>query len=322
MQGLDSGRVPVVPGARSHQLVQTRGCPSGGEGALGRNKDLVGRSASPAVQGGGDGTAAGHRAAPDTNQKPSLVQRGGMGDASTGGFTATLNVAGDTVRISGGNPALVRACKMVVEKYFAGEMAFSDTAAADLPAQRENECVAKASSSSEPVIHGTTGGLTACGPGDLQSGGHQAGSPSGGEGEAVGRHCRGGPQNTTVAAAQSAKRAGVVENVAPQADADASSTVDARGQARQLKRRESCPAFSARSRPPQVQSSVSLEASDPSAGAPPSRTRSYSRDFLLQCSQSDLALRPPPDFPPLDPEVENLMVKEDRRHSAARQEGN
>lgn len=46
---------------------------------------------------------------------------------------------------------------------------------------------------------------------------------------------------------------------------------------------------------------------------PPNRTEfgdvSYSRDFLLQCSRSPFSTELPPDFPPLDPSIETIMVK-------------
>ncbi|KAH7977626.1 hypothetical protein HPB49_003055 [Dermacentor silvarum] len=50
------------------------------------------------------------------------------------------------------------------------------------------------------------------------------------------------------------------------------------------------------------------------AAGPPCSThrglKMYTREFLLQCSQSSLATQVPPDFPVLDPEVANAMVKE------------
>ncbi|KAH7977613.1 hypothetical protein HPB49_003042 [Dermacentor silvarum] len=59
---------------------------------------------------------------------------------------------------------------------------------------------------------------------------------------------------------------------------------------------------------------VLLSSTMSEAAGPPCSThrglKMYTREFLLQCSQSSLATQVPPDFPVLDPEVANAMVKE------------
>ncbi|KAH7936566.1 hypothetical protein HPB49_001420 [Dermacentor silvarum] len=78
---------------------------------------------------------------------------------------------------------------------------------------------------------------------------------------------------------------------------------------RQLKGLASSPEFERSADDQQVLPSSTLPEA---AGAPCSiRTglKMYTREFLLQCSQSSLATQEPPDFPVLDPEVANVMVK-------------
>ncbi|KAH7977623.1 hypothetical protein HPB49_003052 [Dermacentor silvarum] len=59
---------------------------------------------------------------------------------------------------------------------------------------------------------------------------------------------------------------------------------------------------------------VLLSSTMSEAAGPPCSThrglKMYTREFLLQCSQTSLATQVPPDFPVLDPEVANAMVKE------------
>ncbi|KAH7937011.1 hypothetical protein HPB49_007207 [Dermacentor silvarum] len=55
-------------------------------------------------------------------------------------------------------------------------------------------------------------------------------------------------------------------------------------------------------------SSTLSEAAGPSC-SPHRGLKMYTREFLLQYSQSSLATQEPPEFPVLDPEVSNAMLK-------------
>ncbi|KAH7937007.1 hypothetical protein HPB49_007203 [Dermacentor silvarum] len=78
---------------------------------------------------------------------------------------------------------------------------------------------------------------------------------------------------------------------------------------RQLKEFANFPEFERSADDQQVLPSSTLS----EAAGPPCSThrglKMYTREFLLQCSQSSLATQEPPDFPVLDPEVSNAMVK-------------
>ncbi|KAH8018629.1 hypothetical protein HPB51_009563 [Rhipicephalus microplus] len=98
----------------------------------------------------------------------------------------------------------------------------------------------------------------------------------------------------------------VVKNLPAQIATKTSSIVEVPGQpTKQLKRSGSSPEFSAKADHPQVPSSASDAPIEPAAVR-----KCYSRDALLQMSLSPLATQMPPDFPSLDPEVENVMVKQ------------
>ncbi|EEC06014.1 hypothetical protein IscW_ISCW004428 [Ixodes scapularis] len=58
----------------------------------------------------------------------------------------------------------------------------------------------------------------------------------------------------------------------------------------------------------QVPAAASVTAADPPSSSP--AKKNYSRDFLLGCARSPYAAEVPPDFPSLDPNVANLMVKQ------------
>ncbi|XP_075733648.1 uncharacterized protein LOC119176377 [Rhipicephalus microplus] len=101
----------------------------------------------------------------------------------------------------------------------------------------------------------------------------------------------------------------VVKNLPAQIATKTSSIVEVPGQpTKQLKRSGSSPEFSAKADHPQVPSSASDAPIEPAAVR-----KCYSRDALLQMSLSPLATQMPPDFPSLDPEVENVMVKQEKR---------
>lgn len=311
----DSGK--VNPGVRD-RLVQITG-PN--EETIMRAKELIEdtirRNASP-VREVGDETATSYAGAKETNQKPSLMHSYSMGDASVGEFSSVVNVARDSVRLSGTNPVLLKTVKLVVEKYFAGEMEFSDKVAAELLAQQNYAAYA----SSEPIIHesGWRGINLSSGPNDLSGPTDLSGindlqssqTSSSSEEETFREDGCPKPEEKTVAAQSPkhvTKSASIVKNLPAQVAAKTAGPVDAPEQSKQIKRSGSSPEFSAKAERPQVPSSASVEASDPPAGAFPA-VRSYSRDFLLQCSQSAIAVQLPLDFPALDPEVANLMVKQ------------
>ncbi|XP_077543044.1 uncharacterized protein LOC144155462 isoform X2 [Haemaphysalis longicornis] len=317
----DSGK--VNPGVRD-RLVQITG-PN--EETIMRAKELIEdtirRNASP-VREVGDETATSYAGAKETNQKPSLMHSYSMGDASVGEFSSVVNVARDSVRLSGTNPVLLKTVKLVVEKYFAGEMEFSDKVAAELLAQQNYAAYA----SSEPIIHesGWRGINLSSGPNDLSGPTDLSGindlqssqTSSSSEEETFREDGCPKPEEKTVAAQSPkhvTKSASIVKNLPAQVAAKTAGPVDAPEQSKQIKRSGSSPEFSAKAERSQVPSSASVEASDPPAGAFPA-VRSYSRDFLLQCSQSEIAVQLPLDFPALDPEVANLMVKQEKTVAA------
>uniref|UniRef100_A0A1E1XD05 Eukaryotic translation initiation factor 4e-binding protein mextli n=1 Tax=Amblyomma aureolatum TaxID=187763 RepID=A0A1E1XD05_9ACAR len=308
----DSGK--VNPGVRD-RLVQITG-PS--EETITRAKELIEdtirRNASP-VRELGDETANYNMGTKESCQKPSLVHSYSMGDASVGEYTSTITVGRDVLRISGPKALLIKTAKLVLEKYFSGQAEYPDKVVDVLSPSNQGSYV-----SPEPGVLSNNRGTT-----DLCN------ETASWQGLAVRRHS-GPPSSQTSSSSdeetykedgeqelmekaptQSPKhvsRSGsIVKNLPAQIATKASGSVEAPAQTKQFKRSGSSPEFSAKADRPQVPSSASLDSSDLPDDAQSNR-RTYSREFLLECSQSSVATQMPPDFPSLDPEVANLMVKQ------------
>ncbi|XP_077502799.1 uncharacterized protein LOC144113544 isoform X3 [Amblyomma americanum] len=310
----DSGK--VNPGVRD-RLVQITG-PS--EETITRAKELIEdtirRNASP-VREMGDETSNYNMGTKESCQKPSLVHSYSMGDASMGEYTSTITVGRDVLRISGAKAVLIKTAKLVLDKYFSGQAEFSDKVPDGLSPSNQGSYM-----SPEPGVLSNNRGTT-----DLCT------ETASWQGLAVRRHS-GPPSSQTSSSSdeetykedgeqelmekaptQSPKhvsRSGsIVKNLPAQIATKASGIVEAPAQTKQFKRSGSSPEFSAKADRPQVPSTASLDSSDLPDDAQSNR-RMYSREFLLECSQSSVATQMPPDFPSLDPEVANLMVKQEK----------
>ncbi|XP_037503191.1 eukaryotic translation initiation factor 4E-binding protein Mextli isoform X2 [Rhipicephalus sanguineus] len=334
----DSGK--VNPGVRD-RLVQITG-PS--EETITRAKELIEdtirRNASP-VREMGDETANSYgMGAKESCQKPSLVHSYSMGDASVGEYTTTASVGRDTLRISGHKAVLVKAAKMFLEKYLLNHGDLSEKVAADmLSASNQGSymspeanmlsnnrgvselCTEAASwqglavrrDSGPPSSHTSSSsdeetykedGVQEFSESDIQRMAKCTGDPS----DSVTRFTLEKEMNMTP---KHVSRSGsILKNLPAQIATRTSSVAEVSGQpTKQFKRSGSSPEFSAKADRPQVPSSASLDASD--APIDPAAVRKcYSRDALLHMSVSPLATQMPPDFPSLDPEVANLMVKQ------------
>uniref|UniRef100_A0A131YZW3 K Homology domain-containing protein n=1 Tax=Rhipicephalus appendiculatus TaxID=34631 RepID=A0A131YZW3_RHIAP len=333
----------VNPGVRD-RLVQITG-PS--EETITRAKELIEdtirRNASP-VREMGDETANSYgMGAKESCQKPSLVHSYSMGDASMGEYTTTASVGRDTLRISGHKAVLVKAAKVFLEKYLLNHGDFSEKVAADmLSASNQGSymspeanmlsnnrgvselCTEAASwqglavrrDSGPPSSHTSSSsdeetykedGEQEFSESDLQRMAKCTGDSS----DSVTRFTLEKEMNMTP---KHVSRSGsILKNLPAQIATRTSSVAEVPGQpTKQFKRSGSSPEFSAKADRPQVPSSASLDASD--APIEPAAVRKcYSRDALLHMSASPLATQMPPDFPSLDPEVANLMVKQVHR---------
>uniref|UniRef100_L7LW34 Eukaryotic translation initiation factor 4e-binding protein mextli n=1 Tax=Rhipicephalus pulchellus TaxID=72859 RepID=L7LW34_RHIPC len=334
----DSGK--VNPGVRD-RLVQITG-PS--EETITRAKELIEdtirRNASP-VREMGDETANSYgMGAKESCQKPSLVHSYSMGDASMGEYTTTASVGRDTLRISGHKAVLVKAAKMFLEKYLLNHGDFSEKVAADmLSASNQGSymspeanmlsnnrgvselCTEAASwqglavrrDSGPPSSHTSSSsdeetykedGEQEFSESDVQRMAKSTGDPP----DSVTRFTLEKEMNVTPK--HVARSGSILKNLPSQIATRTSNVAEVPGQpTKQFKRSGSSPEFSAKADRPQVPSSASLDSSD--APIEPAAVRKcYSRDALLHMSVSPLATQMPPDFPSLDPEVANLMVKQ------------
>uniref|UniRef100_G3MQ90 K Homology domain-containing protein n=1 Tax=Amblyomma maculatum TaxID=34609 RepID=G3MQ90_AMBMU len=306
----DSGK--VNPGVRD-RLVQITG-PS--EETITRAKELIEdtirRNASP-VREMGDETTNYNMGTKESSQKPSLVHSYSMGDASVGEYTTTITVGREVLRLSGPKAVLIRTAKLALEKYFSCQGEFPDKIGDGLSPSNQGSYV-----SPEPVLSNNRGTSDLCT------------EATSWQGLAVRRHS-GPPSSQTSSSSdeetykedadqelmekvpiQSPKhvsRSGsIVKNLPTQIATKALAVVEPSAQSKQFKRCGSSPEFSAKAERPQVPS-ASLDSSD-LLDNPQLNRRTYSREFLLECSQSSLATQMPTDFPSLDPEVANLMVKQ------------
>ncbi|XP_075733645.1 eukaryotic translation initiation factor mextil isoform X2 [Rhipicephalus microplus] len=307
----------VNPGVRD-RLVQITG-PS--EETITRAKELIEdtirRNASPVREMGDEAANSYGMGAKETCQKPSLVHSYSMGDASIGEYTVAASVGRDTLRISGHKAVLVKAAKQFLEKYLLNHGELSEKVAAEmLSAPTEGSYM-----SPEANMPSNNRGMSELCPETASWQGlgvrRNSGPPSShtssssdeetykqdGEQEFSEKEVNMSPKHVS-------RSSSVVKNLPAQIATKTSSIVEVPGQpTKQFKRSGSSPEFSAKADHPQVPSSASLDASD--APIEPAAVRKcYSRDALLQMSLSPLATQMPPDFPSLDPEVANVMVKQ------------
>ncbi|KAL1437334.1 hypothetical protein MTO96_001395 [Rhipicephalus appendiculatus] len=261
-----------------------------------------------------------------------------MGDETANSYG--MGAKEDTLRISGHKAVLVKAAKVFLEKYLLNHGDFSEKVAADmLSASNQGSymspeanmlsnnrgvselCTEAASwqglavrrDSGPPSSHTSSSsdeetykedGEQEFSESDLQRMAKCTGDSS----DSVTRFTLEKEMNMTP---KHVSRSGsILKNLPAQIATRTSSVAEVPGQpTKQFKRSGSSPEFSAKADRPQVPSSASLDASD--APIEPAAVRKcYSRDALLHMSASPLATQMPPDFPSLDPEVANLMVKQ------------
>uniref|UniRef100_A0A131XEZ5 Putative transcription factor btd n=1 Tax=Hyalomma excavatum TaxID=257692 RepID=A0A131XEZ5_9ACAR len=339
----DSGK--VNPGVRD-RLVQITG-PS--EETITRAKELIEdtirRNASP-VREMGDETANSYGlGAKEASQKPSLVHSYSMGDASVGEYTATASVGRETLRISGHKATLVRAAKTFLEKFLLSNIDVPEKVSGDtLSASNQGSYISPEGnmlSNSRGVSELCTEAASWQGLAVRRGSGPPSSRTSSSSEEETYKEDSeqevaasdikrtavptGDPCNDADRyaftwereAKQSPKhisRSGsVMRNLPAQIATKTSNVPEVLGQqSKPFKRSGSSPEFSAKAGQPQVPLSASSEASDAPADVAPVR-KCYSRDVLLHLSASPFATQMPPDFPPLDPEVENLMVRQGHR---------
>ncbi|KAL1437333.1 hypothetical protein MTO96_001395 [Rhipicephalus appendiculatus] len=264
-----------------------------------------------------------------------------MGDETANSYG--MGAKEDTLRISGHKAVLVKAAKVFLEKYLLNHGDFSEKVAADmLSASNQGSymspeanmlsnnrgvselCTEAASwqglavrrDSGPPSSHTSSSsdeetykedGEQEFSESDLQRMAKCTGDSS----DSVTRFTLEKEMNMTP---KHVSRSGsILKNLPAQIATRTSSVAEVPGQpTKQFKRSGSSPEFSAKADRPQVPSSASLDASD--APIEPAAVRKcYSRDALLHMSASPLATQMPPDFPSLDPEVANLMVKQVHR---------
>ncbi|XP_049525142.1 uncharacterized protein LOC119465137 isoform X3 [Dermacentor silvarum] len=330
----------VNPGVRD-RLVQITG-PS--EETITRAKELIEdtirRNASP-VREMGDETSNNYGVgAKESCQKPSLVHSYSMGDASGGEYTATVTVGREPIRICGHKAVLVKSVKLFLEKYFPNQGDFTDKAAMDmLSASNQGSYM-----SPEPNMLSNNRGVSELcteaaswqglavrrdsGPPSSQtssssdeetykedeqelvaSGEKRMTEYTADPCDDIARFAILLEKETSLSSKHISRSGSILKNLPAQIVTRTSSVAEVPVQAKQFKRSGSSPEFSAKADRPQVPSSASSDVSDAPTDVS-SKCKSYSRETLLQLSHSAFATQMPPDFPSLDPEVANLMVKQ------------
>ncbi|XP_075530702.1 eukaryotic translation initiation factor 4E-binding protein Mextli-like isoform X6 [Dermacentor variabilis] len=331
----------VNPGVRD-RLVQITG-PS--EETITRAKELIEdtirRNASPVREMGDEASNNYGVGAKESCQKPSLVHSYSMGDASVGEYTTTITVGRETIRISGHKAVLVKSAKLFLEKYLSNMGDFTDKATMDmLSASNQGSYM-----SPEPTMLSNNRGVSEmCTEAASWQGlavRRDSGPPSSqtssssdeetykedveqelvASGEKRMTECSADPcddiarfailldKEASLSPKHISRSGSILKNLPAQIVTRTSSVAEVLGQTKQFKRSGSSPEFSAKADRPQVPSSASSDVSDAPIDVV-SKCKSYSRDTLLQLSHSPFATQMPPDFPSLDPEVANLMVKQ------------
>ncbi|CAN7991707.1 unnamed protein product, partial [Ixodes hexagonus] len=306
----------VNPGVRD-RLVQITGA---NEDNILRAKDLIEdtirRNASPIRDVGDEGSpiygmVGAKENQANSGQKPSLVHSYSMGDASLGEYTRDVNVGRDTIRINGHKEILVTTAKLVLEKYFGGQYDYTNKVTLDMlsPPNRGSYVspepgLLSNSRSASDLGRGTSWhGLTS----RRRSGPASSQTSSSSDEETFKDDS--GDLDSSACVALSPKHIVKSASIAKSLPAQMKPVAEPAPASRQSKIPGSMPDVAAKVDRPQVPSSAPVEA----ASLPPSavaKKRSYSRDFLLSCAQSPHATEMPPDFPSLDPDVANLMVKQ------------
>ncbi|XP_070386950.1 eukaryotic translation initiation factor 4E-binding protein Mextli-like isoform X5 [Dermacentor albipictus] len=331
----------VNPGVRD-RLVQITG-PS--EETITRAKELIEdtirRNASPVREMGDEASNNYGVGAKESCQKPSLVHSYSMGDASVGEYTTTITVGRETIRISGHKAVLVKSAKLFLEKYLSNMGDFTDKATMDmLSASNQGSYM-----SPEPTMLSNNRGVSEmCTEAASWQGlavRRDSGPPSSqtssssdeetykedveqelaASGEKRMTECSADPcddiprfailldKEASLSPKHISRSGSILKNLPAQIVTRTSSVAEVPGQTKQFKRSGSSPEFSAKADRPQVPSSASSDVSDAPVDVVP-KCKNYSRDALLQLSHSPFATQMPPDFPSLDPEVANLMVKQ------------
>ncbi|XP_072142293.1 uncharacterized protein [Dermacentor andersoni] len=331
----------VNPGVRD-RLVQITG-PS--EETITRAKELIEdtirRNASPVREMGDEASNNYGVGAKESCQKPSLVHSYSMGDASVGEYTTTITVGRETIRISGHKAVLVKSAKLFLEKYLSNMGDFTDKATMDmLSASNQGSYM-----SPEPTMLSNNRGVSEmCTEAASWQGlavRRDSGPPSSqtssssdeetykedveqelvASGEKRMTECSADPcddiprfailldKEASLSPKHISRSGSILKNLPAQIVTRTSSVAEVPGQTKQFKRSGSSPEFSAKADRPQVPSSASSDVSDAPIDVV-SKCKNYSRDTLLQLSHSPFATQMPPDFPSLDPEVANLMVKQ------------
>ncbi|CAN7981035.1 unnamed protein product [Ixodes pacificus] len=243
--------------------------------------------------------------------KPSLVHSYSMGDASMREYTRDVSVGRDTIRINGHKEILVETAKLVLEKYFGGQCDYANKVTVDMLSPRNRSSYV----SPEPGLpfngrsapdlgrdtswHGLASGRRS------RPASSQASSSSD---EETFKDDSGGLDSSDKGVAPSPKHVVKSTSTAKSLPAQMKSVAEPPPVSRQSKVPGYMPDGAPKVDHTQVPAAASVTAADP----PPSAAakKNYSRDFLLGCALSQYATEVPPDFPSLDPDVANLMVKQ------------
>ncbi|CAN8014601.1 unnamed protein product [Ixodes persulcatus] len=310
----DSGK--VNPGVRD-RLVQITGA---SENNILRAKDLIEntirRNASPIRDVCDEGSPNYGMVVAKENQtssgpKPSLVHSYSMGDASMREYTRNVSVGRDTIRINGHKEILVETAKLVLEKYFGGQCDCSNKVTVDMlsPPNRSSYVSPEPGLLSNSQSASDLGRATSWhGLASRRCSGPASSQASSSSDEETFKDDSGDLDSSDKGVAPSPKHVVKSTSIAKSLPAQMKSVAEPLPVSRQSKVPGYMPDVAPKVDHTQVPAAASVVAADP----PPSAAakKNYSRDFLLGCARSPYATEMPPDFPSLDPDVANLMVKQ------------
>ncbi|CAN8024608.1 unnamed protein product [Ixodes persulcatus] len=311
----DSGK--VNPGVRD-RLVQITGA---NEDNILRAKDLIEdtirRNASPIRDVGDEGSPNYGMVVAKENQtssgpKPSLVHSYSMGDASMGEYTRDVSVGRDTIRINGHKEILVKTAKLVLEKYFGGQCDYANKVTVDMlsPPNRGSYVSPEPGLLSNSRSASDLGRATSWhGLASRRRSGPASSQTSSSSDEETFKDDSGDLDSSDKGVAPSPKHIVKSTSIAKSLPAQMKSVAEPPPVSRQSKVPGYMPDVAPKVDRPQVPATASVVTADPPPSAAPKK-KNYSRDFLLGCARSPYATEMPPDFPSLDPDVANLMVKQ------------
>ncbi|XP_029834459.2 eukaryotic translation initiation factor 4E-binding protein Mextli isoform X1 [Ixodes scapularis] len=307
----------VNPGVRD-RLVQITGA---NEDNILRAKDLIEdtirRNASPIRDVGDEGSPNYGMVVAKENQtssgpKPSLVHSYSMGDASMGEYTRDVSVGRDTIRINGHKEILVKTAKLVLEKYFGGQCDYANKVTVDMlsPPNRGSYVSPEPGLLSNSRSASDLGRATSWhGLASRRRSGPASSQTSSSSDEETFKDDSGDLDSSDKGVAPSPKHIVKSTSIAKSLPAQMKSVAEPPPVSRQSKVSGYMTDVAPKVDRPQVPAAASVVTADPPPSAS-AKKKNYSRDFLLGCARSPYATEMPPDFPSLDPDVANLMVKQ------------